>query len=68
MVVPVALVAIAIFLYMKNHFENKRDEKRYSRLEHQQETMERLLKAIRKKDTHQNEDPTVADATESDKE
>jgi hypothetical protein len=49
MVIPVALVAIAIFLYLKNHFENKREEIRYTRLEHQQETLERTLRAIRKK-------------------
>ncbi len=49
MVIPVALVAIAIFLYLKNHFENKRDERRFTRLEHQQETLERTLRAVRKK-------------------
>lgn len=58
MVIPVALVAIAIFLYLKNHFENKRDERRYSRLEHQQETLERTLRAIRRK----NEMPADAGA------
>lgn len=55
MVIPVALVAIAIFLYLKNHFENKRDERRFTRLEHQQETLERTLRAVRNKNEKRTE-------------
>lgn len=68
MVVPIALVAIAIFLYMKNHFENKRDEKRYAKMEHQQESLERLLKTIRKKESDQSNGTSEASATEPNKE
>lgn len=62
MVIPVALVAIAIFLYLKNHFENKRDERRFTRLEHQQETLERTLRTVRKK----NEKETRSDSGKED--
>lgn len=54
MVGIIAIVAVFIFLYFKNYLDNKRDQRRFDRLERHKELLEKTLDTIRDKDKQGN--------------